>query len=845
MGRRKADTGAKIKQPGQQPRVDVPDQQLGERRADAEQKGRAKGGENADIVHGNADTRSQHLCRDRAEGAAAPSLPNRTEAPQYASANYLHLHIGAAIPVSERQRKTSQFSENRQMRAFDSGVSVPRRGHIVSMGRHAVAALTACAATTAGHSAAHAQTAPADQPKSDKNDKPDTVNINGLRPLLHDKLPEDLQDTPQSITVITDKLMKEQATTRLQDALRNVPGITLNSGEGAARGDTVNLRGFSAFNDFFLDGIRDAAVYTRDSFNLENVEVVKGPSAILFGRGSTGGAINQVSKAANLAPLRSATLEAGTNSEWRGTADVNAPISPSAAVRLNAMGETSEVADRDDVRNRRWGIAPSLALGIGEDTSLTLSYLHQEEHNILDTGIPFVAGRPAPVPRNFFYGLASAPTTTEDDIVTARAKHDFNENLSLSDTLRWANYDFNFLFAAPVYGNSVPTASTPLSSILVGRDAPDSRGTQTNLTNQTDLTGRFTTGIFSHVLVAGVEVARQTSDIGRYNNPFNSNNNWIPRTPLLNPNPNVALPAEPIASQQNTSSYSLAGYATDTIGVGKYVDLIAGIRVDRFAARFDQLTKSTGATLHLSRTDEVPSPRAALVVKPTPLQSYYVSYGTSFDPSAEALTLTTKTAGLGPVKAKTYETGAKTGWLGGQLSVTGALFRTQVDNAQTNDPDNPTVTVLAGNQRVDGFELGVSGYLTPELEIFAGYTYLDAITVESGTANQVGKFIPNAARHSANLWAVYDINDDWKVGGGGNWLGRRYADLANTTSIPAYVVLNAMLSYRINDNVTAQLNAANLLDKKYYDNPYYTSAAENHVLPGAGRTVKLTTTFQF
>jgi catecholate siderophore receptor len=233
---------------------------------------------------------------------------------------------------------------------------------------------------------------------ADSDNTLEPVVVKGVRPLIDDKLP-DPQNTPQTVTVVSGELMAAQASTRLEDALKNVPGITLNAGEGAARGDTVNLRGFSAFNDFFLDGIRDAAVYSRDSFNLESVEVVKGPSATLFGRGSTGGAINQVSKAPTLTPVDSVTADIGTNHEYRAATDFDVPLSSSAAFRLNAVGESSDVADRDYVKNRRWGLAPSLALGLGEDDSFIFAYLHQQENNRPDTGIPFVDGRPAPAAR--------------------------------------------------------------------------------------------------------------------------------------------------------------------------------------------------------------------------------------------------------------------------------------------------------------------------------------------------------------------------------------------------------------------------------------------------------------
>ena len=227
-------------------------------------------------------------------------------------------------------------------------------------------------------------------------DDPGQITVNGLRSVTRDKLAEDALKAPQSITIVNHEVMVQQATSRLEDALRNVPGITLNAGEGAARGDTVNLRGFPAFDDFFLDGVRDAAIYTRDSFNLDSVEVLKGPSAVVFGRGSTGGAINQVSKAPTLAPLWSGTLVGGTNDEIRATADIDQPIGKDAAIRVTAMGERSKVADRDLVSNHRWGVAPSLTLGIGGPRHLHHGICPSgRKRHVPDVGIPIIDGKPA------------------------------------------------------------------------------------------------------------------------------------------------------------------------------------------------------------------------------------------------------------------------------------------------------------------------------------------------------------------------------------------------------------------------------------------------------------------
>ena len=707
---------------------------------------------------------------------------------------------------------------------------------------HAAGALGLCAAGAAAHA------------ETDTSTSVDELVVTGIRPLLGEKIPLTAKDTPQSVNVLPQKLLREQAVTRLEDALKNVPGVTLNAGEGAARGDTINIRGFSAFNDFFLDGVRDAAIYVRDPFNLESIEVFKGPSATLFGRGSTGGAVNQVSKSPTLTPVGIVTADYGTNDEFRGTLDLDQPIGSSAAFRLNAMGESSHVAGRDYVDNRHWGVAPELSFGIGGPTTATLAYFHLSENDIPDSGVPFVGGAPARVPRQNYYGLASDRAISDVDVGTLKIRHAFSPEISVSNTFRYANYAFNYRFDAPNFGEiesggqGAPAPGTPLSAILVGRDSPSSSGGQTNLTDQLDVTAHFRTGILTHTLVAGFEAARQTNDLRRYNNPFNSNNNWVPETPLLHPDPTEVRPSEPVTATQNTTADSEAAYLTDTIGVGAHLDLIAGVRVDRFAAHYVQHSLSTGAVLDLSHTDVVASPRFAVVVKPAAWQSLYVSYGTSFDPSAEALTLTSKLANLGPVKATTYEVGSKSSLFNGGLLVTGALFHTEVDNAQINDPNNPGLTVLQGKQTVQGLELGVSGHITAKLEITAGYTYLDGKASGDIGANPVipytNALIPNVARNGANLWVEYTLTDPWEVGIGLNYLDRRVGNIVTpgvtAAVVPSYTVVSAMTSYEINKRLSVQLNLINLANTLYYDNIYYTSASENHVIPGAGRTFKVT-----
>ncbi|HEX4507432.1 MAG TPA: TonB-dependent siderophore receptor [Alphaproteobacteria bacterium] len=709
--------------------------------------------------------------------------------------------------------------------------------HVARQGAGATALFVG---STLGVAGAHAQTA--DQPKTDRSE-PEEIVVTGQRSVVNEKLGGSVQDAPMSINIVSAKTLQEESVTNMQDALKNIPGITLNAGEGTARGDSVNLRGFPAFNDFFFDGIRDAGIYTRDVFDLETLEVLKGPAALLFGRGSTGGVINQVSKAAQLNPIQAGTLQFGTNEQVRGTGDLDMAVGPSSAFRFNFMAERSGVTDRDNVLNRRWGIAPTFTYGINEPDTISLSWLHQEEDNRPEVGIPFLNGAPAPVPRGTDFGLLSDYFKTSVDILTLHARHEFNDDFSVTNTFRGANYRFNNNRNFPNFGDDIPTPTTPLSKILVGRDAPYSSGIQQNLDDQLDFRGRFETGFVTHDLTVGLELSRETNDLDRYNNPFNSNNDWIPRTPLLNPDPSQTVPYTLLVSRAtHTAAHEEAAYFTDTAHVGQYVDLIAGVRYDRFDATFTQDNfKYAGDIVpapssNFGRTDNITSPRFGLVVKPTPNQSYYFSYGTSFDPSAEALSLTAGTSAIGPVKAQNYEVGAKLDWLDGKLSTTAALFRTEITNAQINDPEHPGVIVLAGNQKVDGVELNATGHLTEDWEILAGFIYLDPRTVSNPTPGVSGRLLINSARAAANLWTEYYLDDHWEVGTGLNFLGRRYADLANTASIPSYWVWNGMVEYKLNESYSLQMNITNITDENYYDNAYYTSPSENHITPGAGRT---------
>ena len=650
-----------------------------------------------------------------------------------------------------------------------------------------------------------------------------------------------LQDTPQNVTVVPQQVLTDQAVNNVQDALKNVPGITLNAGEGGTHGDNINLRGFAASDDFFLDGLRDTGFYTRDSFNLDSLEVYKGPASTLFGRGSTGGVVNQVSKTPQLEDFVRGSVTGGTNSELRGTADVNYAFGDSSAFRVNAMGHKSEVADRDFVDNRRWGVAPSLTLGIGKPTTVTLEYLHQEQNDIPDYGIPFAFGRPVPVPRQTYYGLPSDDRTrARVDIGTVLFKTQFNENLWLTDTARAGNYFFDSRETAAHYGTAPPAPGTPLDTVLTFRDRPSVQGTVSTLMNDTNLHMRFATGPIQQHLIVGVELDREEADLTRFANQLNV----IPGTPILNPDPFESFPGHQtqVTQTPDTVTKTASGLVQDIIDFGPQWQATAAVRVDRFNAEFNEPITHA----HFEHTDTIGSPRASLVYKPVPTVSVYASYGTSYDPSAENLSLNAKTASLGPEKDKTYEFGVKSVALNGRLALQAGVFQTQMTNARVGDPTNPTAPqILAGEERVRGFEADAGGYLTDELEITAGFTHLDSETLKSSDPLSVGAPLLNTAPNQANLWLTYEFQEAWKVGAGANFLDRRAADIDNTAHVPGYVTFDAMVSYRLNKAISVQLNGYNLANKYYYANSYFSSQVENHVVPGAGRTGLLTVSFAY
>jgi catecholate siderophore receptor len=649
-------------------------------------------------------------------------------------------------------------------------------------------------------------------------------------------------DTSQSVDAIDKKELAEQNLALVQDALRNVPGITLNAGEGGAHGDSVNLRGLSIPNSFFLDGVRDIGQYQRDLFNAEAISVLLGPASAVFGRGSTAGVINSISKQPLLTPLAAISVSGGMADYARVTTDFNLPLSDTAAARLALMDQHNGVVDRDQVVYRRYGLAPTLALGIGTPTRLTLSYFKEEEDNRPDYGIPFIDGAPAAVPRGNYYGLANYDRTrTNTNIGTLRFEHDIGDDVTVSDSARYGNYGFEYLVSAPFLGNDFvapPPPGTPYADIDVSRDQPSSAGTTSLAINRTDVTAKLDLGGVKTVLTTGLEVSREASNVSRYANGLDD----IPATPLLHPD-GYGVPPTPLTTYSNPKGRGedISAYVLDRIELGEHWDVDAGLRWDHFATRFSEGHTGTG----FERTDTFLSPRAALIFKPDDAQRYFLSYGTSYDPAVEYLIIAPSDQSLSPEKTANIELGAKVKVLNGKAEVTGSLFETRVANARNSDPDDPTIQGAPFDQRVRGVEVGLNGYLSDEWEIAAHYTHLEDKITATSDLDALGKTAPNIPADALNVWTSVEPTEAWTLGGGMTAVSHRYADTANTASVPAYVFFNAMTSYTVNAHLKLQLNLNNVTNKLYFTGVYYSGVEENHAVPSPGRTLIGLATYRF
>jgi catecholate siderophore receptor len=626
--------------------------------------------------------------------------------------------------------------------------------------------------------------------------------------------------------------------------LRGVPGISLGAGETSWQGNNLILRGFTTRNDTFLDGMRDYGYYFRDPFNSEAVEVIKGPGSMLFGRGSTGGVINQASKAPTLESIAKAEIALGTDNTRRATADIGTPIGETSAVRLAAMRHISEVAARDGARSSRWGLAPTIAFGIGTPLRLQLSYLHQEEDNRPDYGIPWFNGRPAKVDRRNYYGFSDDYQDTKVNIVTAKLEYDLSPNISVRERLRYSHNSRRFRTSEAVIPPGT-AATTPLSAITVTRNEFSGTSKDQFFQSQTDVTARFESGGMRHTLVAGVELGQEMP------RPTYIFHEGVIPTNLADPLPQAFAQARSyVRLRARTSAKSVGFFGIDTIEIGERWLAIAGLRWDRVDAHYSSIgytnTGAVAATTKIDRVDSKASYRGALVYKPSAGSSLYASFATSFNPSAEGIeslisagrSVAQANINAEPETGRILELGGKISLLSNRLLLTVSGFSVRKSNVRIPSSTVANQNINGGVQRVRGAEIEATGALTDRWTVRASYTHLDSETLAvsnpaAGGGPRIGAPLTITPKDSASLQTDYVVADGLRLGGGVIYQSARLGQntVASYLRAPGYAIFEARGRYDFNDGLSAQLNFYNIGNRLYYDqlHPF-------HVVPGAGRS---------
>ncbi len=705
-------------------------------------------------------------------------------------------------------------------------------------------------------------------------------------------------DTPQTIAVIPQDVFLQQGAQNLTDVLRNTPGITFNAGENGFTSGLSNfsMRGFDSAGSIFIDGVRDSGSYSRDVFNLEQVEVAKGPAAD-NGRGSAGGYVNLITKTPNLTASASALASFGfdeydSKNRIRTSVDVNQPLSESAAVRLNAMWQDGGVAGRSVARRDGWGIAPSVALGLNQPTRFILSYQHTEQDDLPDWGVPgaFMEGMfrydqnlNGKDLRDEFYGLSTDYDLVFADAVLGRVEHDFANGFTISNQTRWSKTDRETVYTLI---NSYAAAT---QTVATQRQA--SARENTSISNLTNLTGTFEAGSVGHTFSAGIEFQREESSAERF--PAQTNPGTNAPISVFNPNANRAgLPSFTATQVSEVRVNTIAVYAYDTMEFSPQWQVTGGLRVERYSVEIDSSTVAGAPqgpdTYDLSRTTV--GGKIGAVYKPAETGSFYAAIGVSSLPPGSFLSNTDVSregdnafpgfsAGMNSATSKVqyslnYELGTKWSFADNLLNATAALFRTERRNvAMTGIAPNitpvPPVALLGyGKQIVQGAEFGLAGQITPAWTVFGGLLIMDSKRKHSDLLDE-GRRLANPGDYglvrqtngnelafspdtNANIWTSYRLPMGLTLGGGiqytgASWVGRpddaeRIIPNGLVGELPSYIVANVMAEYEVTPALRLRVNVDNITNEFY---AVSTNWPAQRVLLGPGRNFLLTAVAAF
>ncbi|WP_428825459.1 TonB-dependent receptor [Azonexus sp. IMCC34842] len=698
-----------------------------------------------------------------------------------------------------------------------------------------------------------------------------------------------LLDTPKTVTVVTQEVLKQTNAASLQEALRTTPGITFGMGEGGTpEGDSPVIRGFSAQANTFIDGLRDPSSQSRNMFAVEQIDISKGADSAFSGGGAVGGSINLTTKNARLGSFNEASIGLGTDKYVRATADLNQQLTDNAAVRINLLKETGDVAGRNEVDYDHLGVNISAALGLGGPTRATVGFYHYETDDMPDYGHPYNNpyaatnpqsvfngdGGPLKVDRDNFYGLTSRDfRKTEVDSGTLKIEHDINGKWTIRNAMRFTKSLNDYVVSNPGDSNGLNIsnislgtnglAGTAIPPGYLNRNSKNRHSTTEAFVNATELTGEFFTGSVKHNIATGFELSRTETDNRGYlvtgANIAGLQVAGAPLASISNPDPNAAwngnISRTSVGAKIDTTSRGI--YLFDTATLSKQWLLNLGLRYDHFSSRSDGYS-TTGYTAGSTTTVYVPvnlrsdsgfaSYQAGLIYKPLENGSIYLNYATAANPSGVSASdgtdnLAVTNQDLEPEKVRNIELGTKWNLLGNKLSLTAAVFKLDKTNAKVAIDANTWATV--GKQETEGYELGFAGALTDKWQVFGGYTHLKSELVEVGAlaANQVnkGKQFPNTPEDSFSLWSSYKVLPKLTLGGGAYYVSKVYGNTANTKWVPEYWRYDAMASYEVARNFSLRLNIQNLTDKTYYDRAYTT----HMVSVAPGRQAIMTANFKF
>ncbi|RYF73458.1 MAG: catecholate siderophore receptor Fiu [Comamonadaceae bacterium] len=725
-----------------------------------------------------------------------------------------------------------------------------------------------------------------------------------------------LVDTPQTISVIREQVLREQGATTLTEALRNTPGASafyLGENGNTSTGDAIYMRGFDSSSSIFVDGIRDLGSVSRDVFNIEQVEVVKGPSGTDVGRTSPTGYINLITKKPQTSDSFSGSIGVGSADYKRGSLDWNKALAAEngigAAFRLNAVAQDSGVAGRDHVKNKRWGVAPSLALGLNSPTRMYFDYQHIKQNNVPDGGVPTIGlpGYTTPDPlalgarrRTFlnyapavdssnFYGTSSDFDHVTTDLFTARFEHDLTPDLTLRNTTRYGKTSQDYMLtafmanglttagAAPAVTSGYLATPRPLDplSYTVTRNLPTNKDqVNTAFVNQTSLSARFDTGSVGHKMNVGLELMRESQRTTGYHGQgfagaattFAPAGAW-PAASLYAPNPEV-VGYQRLRNGAGTkgSTDTVGAYVFDTARFNSQWSLTGGLRFDHYSTDYDAtalaLSAGTGgaqvATLtptRLSLSDHLVTGKLGLVYKPAENASVYVAYGTAAQPPGGA-NFSLSASGTGssaartdflPQKAKTYEVGTKWDLLNKRLALTAALYRTDVSNEVIQDPTNTAVYYQLGKKRVQGVELGVAGAITEVWGVSAGYTTMDTKVVNGAAVTADGSIVlAYTPKNAFTAWTTYRFPFGLTLGGGARYVGKINRGSDGSVGTPALAPAYWVFDAMLAYRIDRNLDLQLNLDN-ITDKAYIAAINKSgyRYTPGAGRAVRVTANFAF